>query len=362
MRATATSITALIMADLRSLEALVETATALLTQLQSALSEIHKDPSTASTASSANPLSLAHDSASLIRAHGTKISLLIINEPFTPSAIGTVIRELTAGPIPALVSAAQQCASAEYTAQLRKELAWRSQRVLVELHGPLAKIPKNGKVVPQADRSSGKGSLPATGLLWAACDDVLALSKMGVPGFFNHKIQQWADILTDVSEELKEWGDEEPEEDEDDVASVDSAQAALDNLMDAHGTIPATDPHKIRPRLESSLKRLRLATLLYQALGKRRIKKLPPFPTDKKDVPARLDEMASVLAKLPDRFGDLACAFYELQPDEIDAAMDQCFLDAFAAGELFIHNWDGERDDFSEWLERYQTEMKRVNS
>lgn len=375
---------------IKTLESLVQTASTLLTQLQAVLSKIHKTPESEATHDASPPpddptvnaLSLAHDSASLIRAHGTKLSLLIINEPFTPSAVSTVLRELVAGPIPGLASSVQACTSKQYTAVIRKELAWRAQRVLVELDGLLQKIPKDGKVLTENKRSgfsnSNKGSLPATGLLWQACDNIIDLSKMGVGGFFIQKVDQWRDTIKDVMEELKEWGDEEPESDEDDEDNEDdsvnnladqlgsqslSTQAMLDSLMNSQQTIPASDPDNIRPRLETSLKRLRLVTLLYQALTKRRLQKLPPFPpssSTNSNVPSRLDEIANLLARLPESFNDLAYAFYELQPAEIDKTMDQCFFDAFAASELFSKDWDGTRDAFSEWTDKFQTEIKKV--
>ncbi|TWU76097.1 hypothetical protein ED733_007725 [Metarhizium rileyi] len=372
----------------KALDSLVRTASTLLTKLQAVLSEIQKAPESApSTSSSSSPepdptinaLSLAHDSASLIRAHGTKISLLIINEPFTPSAVSTVVRELVAGPIPGLVSSAQACAPKRYTALVRRELAWRANRVLSELHQLLQKIPDDGKILPESKRDGfakgDKGSLPVTGLLWSACDSVIGLSTMGIGGFLIQKVDQWREILHDVMEELKEWGDEEPDSDSDQdscdeandpsdqlAAHSLSTQAMLDSLMNSHQAIPASDPDRIRPRLETSLKRLRLVTLLYQALIKRRLQKLPALPPAAADssVPARLDEMATVLAKLPDTFGDLACVFYELQPSEIDKTMDQCFLDAFAASELFTRDWADKRDEFSEWTDKFQAEMKKV--
>ncbi|KAK2594280.1 hypothetical protein QQS21_007986 [Conoideocrella luteorostrata] len=369
---------------IKALDSVVQTASSLLSQLQAVLGEIQKNPeaptppatSSSPDLTSINALSLANDSASLIRAHGTKISLLIINEPFTPSAVSTVLRELIAGPIPGLVSSAQACTAAQYTQVVRRELAWRAQRVLSELSVLVQKIPKDGKILSEGRREGfapgNKGSLPATGMLWSACDELMDLSNMGVSGLFVKKVDQWKDILSDVMEELKEWGDEEPEDeddaDEDDLNDLSgqlnatslSTQAMLDQLMNSQRTIPASDPDGIRPRLETSLKRLRLVTLLYQALAKRRLKKLSfPFPQES-NVPSRLDEMAKVLAKLPDSFGDLAAAFYELQPEGIDSMMDQCFLDAFAAGELFVRDWQDERDAFSEWIVKFRGEIKKV--
>ena len=410
---------------LKALDALLETSTALLSQLQDLVARIHRDPqpsapATAATAASpassvANTttepsapsppnfdvLAVARDSASLIRAHSTKISLLIINEPFTPSAVAAVVREVLARPVPGLASAVQACEPRRYTRAFQRELAWHAHRVFWELKELLERVPRDGRVVAEDRRAgmggpAGKGSITATGVLWSACDEVVKLCALGVGGYFVKTTEQWKDTLKDVMEELKEWGEEEPDEDEDDDGhdSVDelagdmadshlSAQAMLDNLMNSHQTIPASDPDRIRPRLDSSLKRLRLVILLYQALTKRRLKKLPPLPpptpstttTDNtvpppsnataasppplSNVPHRLDEAAGVLRKLPDHFGDLACAFYELRPDEIDKAMDQCFFDAFAASEMLSQTWDGGRDEFTDWTAKFQTEIKK---
>ncbi|KHO01569.1 uncharacterized protein MAM_00570 [Metarhizium album ARSEF 1941] len=375
---------------IEALAALVQTSSALLDQLQAVLSETHKAPDSATSSSPSpspqpdpnfNALSLAHASASLIRAHGTKISLLIITEPFAPSAVSAVVRELVAGPVPGLVSAAEACVAKQYTGTVRRELAWRARRVLSGLGQLLHKIPNDGKLVAQDERDAfakgERGSLPATGLLWSACDSVTDLSNMGVAGFFIHKVDQWRDILNDVMDEMREWGDEEADSDSDSDPVLDghvdnpsdqpgseslSAQAMLDSLVNSHQTIPSSDPDRIRPRLESSLKRLRLVTLLYRALAKRRLKRLPAFPPANaaSDVPSRLDEMAKLLAELPDSFGDLACAFYELQPSEIDKTTERCFRDAFAASELFVNDWDNKRDSFSEWTETFQAEIQKI--
>jgi hypothetical protein len=170
-------------------------------------------------------------------------------------------------------------------------------------------------------------------------------------------------------EELKEWGDEEPDDDDDDDDDVDElgdqlgashlsdSQDMIDDLLNAHHTIPRADPDGIRPRLETSLKRLRLVVLLYQAIVKRRIKKLPALPATA--VAQRLDEAAAMLQLLPDRFGDLAAAFYELQAADIDAAMDQCFRDATSVSELLGQSWDGGKDEFTEWTDKFRAEIRK---
>lgn len=335
-------------------------------------------------------LSLAHDAAALVKAHATKISLLIINEPFTPTAITKVLRELVTSPVPSLAAAVEACTPTRYTRSIQQDLAWRAGRVFKELKELVSRIPKDGKVLSGAKKNSsagaagGRGSIATTGVLWSACDDVMAFANRGFAGNLAHKVDQLRDTLKDVMEELKEWGEEtgddgegsdDDESDDGDgggVAQVTSdlesssisatrdAQDILDDLMNSQRYIPHDDPDKIRERLDSCLKRLRLTTLLYQATVKRRIKPLPHvLPDSQSEIPGRLDEVISLLKRIPERFGSLAMAFYELDPTEIDRLMDDCFFDAFAVSELLVKPWEGQKDEFTDWALRFQVEIKK---
>lgn len=335
-------------------------------------------------------LAIARDSASLVRAHSTKISLFIITEPFTPSAICTVLKQLIQGPVPAIASAVQQCHADLYTKHIRRDLAWRCSKVLKELRELIQKIPKDGKVLPQDQRNgissakSQKGSITATGVLWGVCDEVVTFANLGVVGHLVHRAEQFRDTLKDVMEELKEWSEEQDEDDEDedseetgggDAAEEDdvgdlvedmnnthiSTQAMLDDFM-SQATIPRDDPDKIRERLDSTLRRLRLTVLLYQALIKRRLKVLPKLPLTSRTetvIVSRLDEVMPLLRRMTDRFNSLAVAFYELDSAEINSLMDQCFFDAFAVSELLARPWDGQKDEFTDWVAKFQIEIKK---
>lgn len=336
-------------------------------------------------------LALARDSATLVKAHATKISLFIITEPFTPSAISTVLRQLIQEPIPAIASAVQLCHADSYTKLIRRDLAWRCGRALKETRELIQKIPKDGKVLPQEKRDSqssakgGKGSIMATGVLWNVCDEVINFANLGVVGHLVHRAEHFRDTLKDVMEELKEWSEEQGEEEDDDDDSDDndadegqdqdvqdlaegvnnthiSTQAMIDDLMNSNTVIPRDDPDKIRDRLDSTLRRLRLTVLLFQALIKRRLKTLPKLPLASQDdsvVVSRLDEVLPLLRKMADRFNSLAVAFYDLDSTEITRLMDQCFFDAFAVSELLAKPWSGQKDEFTEWVAKFQVEIKK---
>ncbi|KAI0880019.1 uncharacterized protein GGS22DRAFT_101644 [Annulohypoxylon maeteangense] len=324
-----------------------------------------------STVDSVDPFALAHDSATLIKAHATKLSLLIINEPFTPSAIIKVLREMVAGPIPALASAVQVCDVHKCTTVARQDLSWRCHRVLKELKSFVGIVPLDGNVLSNEKKNGtkgGKGSMASTGVIWAACDDVILLKNLGIAGLLVKKVEEYRDTLKDILEELKEYSEEDDEEDEEeginDVTNQIqhthiSTQEMLDDLMNPRH-IPKDDPDKIRERLEFCMKRLRLTTLLYTAIVKRRLKTLPALPnTTRIPVAQRLDEVFPLLKRLPHRFGEVACAFYELDRDSIDRTMDSCFFDAFATSEMMMKPWEGQRDEFTDWAEKFQVGIKK---
>jgi len=371
--------------SVEGLNALSASTAALIQQLEAILFQIsnNKDapqpPSASSSASTpVDALALARDSAQLIRAHSTKISLLIINEPFTPSAIVKVLRELIGGPIPGLASAAQECSAERYTLTVRKDLAWKSYMVLKELRELVQRIPKDGKVLTGEQKSggaatAGKGSITTTGVIWSACDEVVRFANAGVGGCFVTKVEEFRETLKDVMEELKEWGEEEPDdEDEDDDSAAEddrdsalgsmmvSTQEMVDDIMGAHQTIPRNDPNGIRPKLDTCLKRLRLTTLLYQAVVKRRLKTLPTLPRDDAaGTVTRLNGVMAVLRKLSHQFDELAGVFYELDAEDIDRVMEQCFSDVVTVSELLKKPWEKDSDEFTEWAGKFQEQMKK---
>lgn len=379
--------------SIRELNALVSSVAALLTQLEATLTGLSKQTKSASSPSSKRPpsniesLKVATDSASLIKAHTTKLSLLIITEPFTPSAICKVLRELVSGPVPALAAAAEACDPARYTADFSHTLIIRCHGLLGNLRTFIMKIPSDGKVVPAEEQQastdgSGKGSMPMTGILWASCDQIVAFCKEGVSGYYVKKVEETRLTLKDIMEELKEWGEEE-EDDGDDFAdeaaradydsAVDvndsaangpateagAAQAVLDSLMNSASTIPRDDPDGIRDRLDTCVRRLRLSTILCQAVTKRRLKVAPAFPTDDPSVVQTLEKSIGELKRLPEHFEDATAAFYDLDAAGIDSSMDVCVKEAVGIAKMLDKSWAGEKDEFTEWGEKFEVQMNK---
>lgn len=368
--------------DLLSLKATVQTVLDLIPRLTSAVKL--GSPTGGKHDDNVRALDLAHDAASLLKAHSTKLSLLIINTPFTPTAIVSVLREVSSGPLPAIATAVEYCDARHYTRIVRAELQWRSEKVLMEFMNFVRQIPLDGKVLSTEKKNGntagmGNGSLASTGLVWEACDALADLKKIGIPGMVVRKAEQYRDTLRDALEELQEWGEETSDDDgeeddsvdENDVreeGGIDAAQDAIDSMFHGQRHIPTNDTQKIRERFDTAVPQLKLTILLYQAIIKRRFKILPSIASLNASTSAnqvgssiteQVDEALIQLKDIPDTVDEMANAFYELDGDEIDKRLQQCCIQGSAAAKLLLKNWDGKEDEFSKWAEKFIAAMKR---
>jgi hypothetical protein len=353
-------------ADLDMLKATVQATLDLTTKLLD--TAVNTDTS---INNDVNAIDLAHDTASLIRAHVTKLSLLIINKPFTPSAITKILRELVAGPLPGLASSIELCHASKYTKTMSSELTWRVKKVFRELLVFIKIIPLDGQVLSEdaktgSKKVEGNGSLAATGVVWQACDGVIELKKIGIAGLLCKLVEEQRELIEDALWELQEWGElgSDADEDEDDFEGddgVDDKQKELDNMFEAQKHIPTADPEGIRPRFEKATKSLKLVMLMYKAIVKRRFKTLPQLLlSDIRDVGEKdgtqqnvvgtIDTVMESLKKIPEDTDELASAFYSLKAVGIDKAMEECFSTSHEVVKMLLKNWKGEDDEFTAWV------------
>lgn len=322
---------------------------------------------------SVNILNLVHDGATLVHAHSVKLSLLVSNKPFTPSAISRVLRELAAGPIPSLFYAVELCNSQEYSRLISLEIEHRVRHILAEVKLLVEIIPSSAGLLTN-DLHDGtdtdeKRGLKIIGAIWENCDALKQLKNLGIVGIYVKKIEEYRDLIKDALEELQEWAKEESDTETDDEAAAlsdnDTSQYANEWHSACPKHIPNQDVEEIRPRLQITLKKLRLLILTFQAIIKRRLKILPGQPNLQQETTSDnympilktvklLDQLLDHAKKISDLTDDLAGSFYDLDVKQIDQKMEECFLTGSIAVESLISNWEGNSDNFSTWLLNFQ--------
>ncbi|CAI4213392.1 unnamed protein product [Parascedosporium putredinis] len=357
------------------LNALVSSVAALLTQLEATLTGLTKETeaSKVSASSSSEPvvaagtgntqidcLKLAADSADLIRAHTTRLSLLIITEPFTPTAIGKVLRELVSGAVPSLATAAELCDGERFTYFFSQAMRVKCHSLMRELRAFVQRSPRTA-------------SLAMTGVLWSICDDLKRFATGGVGPYLVKRIEETRLTLKDIVEELTEWQEESEEQDDDDddddedggnAADFDSAvdindsransmqaqglhdnaQELLDDLMGSAKTIPGmipkgpTAPRPVPP----------LAQALHDYNG---------------EITASLQRVFTFLNTLPQKYEDVVLAFYDLDTATVDENLKKAGVGLIGAIEPLKTPFnEQDSDEFTTWFGKFKTELETAYS
>lgn len=351
-------------ADLKALNTLITSTQAVLAQFTASLADNAPKP-TDRIPNPPNPLQVFSDAARLVKAHVTKLSLLVINKPFTPTAITKVLRELASTCLPALISGVQICQQdkAVWSDLLVREAQLRVRRVFRELETLLAEI-KSVAQGAEAGSSSGRDSLSATGVVWESCDALAALNALGVAGLAVQKAEQWRDTIKDAIEELQEWADGEDLEtegqndalfDSDDEGVAGDDNDSLNDIFNAANSMPADRP-ELKELVEQAVEKLKKVDILYRALIKRRLKpykSVAAVETGKKSSAENVDELMENLKSLPDLVDDMASNFYDLDEEAARAALAGCVKKACETAKLATLDYDGKEDEFSTWSKKW---------
>lgn len=216
----------------------------------------------------------------------------------------------------------------------------------------------------------GKGKervLATTGVAWKTCEKLGELCALGIVGILCRKVEAWRETVRDALEELKEWGDDGGEDEDDEAVDSDGVDAdGVEVMFEAANKLPRgrTD---LQERLEESLRRVRLVGTLFQALGKRRVKTISEFdgkgatnePIEKrKEIARKMDELVALLCTIPDLVDELASAFYDLDVDEVDKLLEQISDRAKRAATEVKLSWDAKEDEFTAWTTKWEDAMK----
>ncbi|KAI7277488.1 hypothetical protein KC345_g6591 [Hortaea werneckii] len=323
-------------------------------------------PDTATAVDPLNPLHLLRDAAKLIKAHVTKLSLLAINKPFTPSAVRKVLAELKATCIPALMSGSQICTlrqGVKWSEMMGREVQARTRRVVRELESLVRELGeinggaggggsrRNGSV-----RGGGGDSLRSTGVVWESCDALIELETMGIGGLAVVKAGQYRDTIRDAIEELREWKEGEDLESEGQDELLDEGDEGVDgdrfeDLFHAANSMPSDRP-ELRSLAEEADGKLKKVVLLYTAAIKRRFKTLKTLEGGEgrsEEEIKRLDQVMAVLDGIPHQVDELASCFYDLDEERVRKSLKDCVDEAAQAASLLERNWEDQEDEFTTW-------------
>ncbi|KAF1837070.1 hypothetical protein BDW02DRAFT_189853 [Decorospora gaudefroyi] len=355
-------------ADLGTLLALTKTTQTLLTRYQSSLSPASTSPPP-TTGDIPNPLDVIKATTTLLKSHTTTLSLLLLTPPLTPSAIISKLSDVSAGPLSGMVAAAS-CTTVEgqkgdigdtmrteVRAQVRRLLGSWSE-VLACVVGMAERRQKEGKNgddgVTQSEAEKQQ-VLSATGVVWEACDALIKLCDDGVVGLVVRKAQEYRAVLLDAVEELKEWGEDVEDEDEGGV----EGSSDEDEIFGASNKL-GKDDKELKALLDTSVKKLKMVGMLYQALIKRRLKTYPASSIAESTAaatngtatasPSRiLDDLMVRLKSIPEMVDDVAGAFYDLDEEEARRTLGKCYSEAKCVAELVRYNWSNADDEFTAW-------------
>lgn len=305
------------------------------------------------------PLALLSDSCKILKAQTTKLSLLILNKPFTPSAITYILNTCSSGCLPAMISALELCPSEKYSSLLHDRIKSSISRIMTELVNLIDSIPQDERGLEPQSRDT----LASTGVLWAECDKLVTLASEGIVSLALQKAEDYHSLLKDAIEELAQWDPEE--EDESDTDSLSSHKQTTRTTPPSMDTDPATSFEALTitnmvDLKERSLSTLRTIRLLYPALKKRRIATFPninsstpldllPRPTDI----ASLDSLMSSAQHFSEAADEIAGALYESDEERVLKRLKELMESAEKCATSSKQNWKDEDDEFSAWLNKW---------
>lgn len=369
--------------DLYSLRIAVKSLLALLSSFQTSLTSV-KASSLSDISSQPNPLRLLSDACALLKAQTTKLSLLILNKPFTPTAITFILNNLSTECLPAMITALELCPSKQYTTFLREHIRANLLRIMKEMTLLLGTIPVDEKVlatsVSSVNDEKGRDTLSSTGVIWEVCDTLMALGSDGLVDLAIKKADAYHALIKDAIAELEEWN---PDEEEDDLfGSTSSSQSESNQDADSERTAelppitamntmtltPPATPTPIRQMYDQTLATLRLIRLLYPALRKRRVQTFPSIDisTSSDQLPTSwqiyaFDNLMKSLRTFSETADDLAGSLYSQDEEQASGGLEFIKILAFECIQDADQSWDRRDDEFTAWAKKWAGRLEELS-
>lgn len=350
---------------LTTLQAAITSITILIRTLQCALQPSNHQPP--EIKDSPNPLALLSDGSKILKAQTTKLSLLVLNKPFTPSAISYILDALYGGCLPGLCSAFQLSPSAQYTRLLHQHIQSSLSKTMTTLSSLVASIPQNEHGIENVRQDV----LASTGLLWADCDKMVQLASTGLVELAKQKVEGWHGLLKDAIEELEEWDPEEEEMD----ADTDSFSSAIPKpkstpISNQRPLASSFDDLSLSPIFalrKRTLIILRTIRVLYPALQKRRIATFPNI--NKQSTPESLptssqidglDSLISQTQQWTEAADEIAGSLYEGDEQQVEKRLSALCEAAENCVRKYKQDWNGKEDEFAGWVDKWLARLEEL--
>ncbi|KAL9102066.1 MAG: hypothetical protein Q9163_002746 [Psora crenata] len=353
--------------ELISLGAAVDSLRAVLESIQAAIQY-----STSQQPPAQNPpnaLALLSDGSKLLKAQTTKLSLLLINKPFTPSEITHILNTLARSVLPALMSRLELYPVEKYTRCMREHVRATLATVLREMLSLVSCIPDNQDAILGSKR---KEILACTGVVWDECDSLVHLAEKGIVEIVGEQVGGYLALLEDAITELNDWdpdGDEEEEGDEDgDQSDEGISKGVIYTPTSSDEERLGMDKFDINlqiARKSRAIKYLRLVRLLYPALRKRRISTFPNISdsTSQSDMPTPsqiqdFDAMVAHTKCFTNVADEIAGCLYENDANLLVSRLDELVEEARRCVRLTRRDWNGKEDEYTTWVDKWAERME----
>ncbi|MCJ1386264.1 hypothetical protein MMC17_009390 [Xylographa soralifera] len=323
--------------------------------------------------SSPNAIALYSDAGAILKAQTTKLSLLVLNKPYTPSEITFILKSLCQECIPALVSACQLCPPERYTNFLHRVIRASVGSAFKHYLDLLDDIPVDERGIKNI---RSQKTLRNTGVIWEGMDFAIKLAPMGLVAVAATKVEGYHDLFKDAIEELEEWrdGDISPM----DIISnhVPEMKPIWDGAKEEMGSearkhdinnigefddnpfnLPRHASAAVLPVTRKAIETLKLIRLLYPALLKRRVKRFlsidaqtPPDKFPSAEQADRYDKIMSYCSLFSDDADNIAAALYTHNVEEVNSSLRTIRDYARKCVAFSEKTWDGSEDEFTKWV------------
>ncbi|MCJ1281371.1 hypothetical protein MMC26_000690 [Xylographa opegraphella] len=329
--------------------------------------------------SSPNAVALYSDAGAILKAQTTKLSLLVLNKPYTPSEITFILKSLCQECIPALVSACQLCPPERYTNFLHSTIRESVASAFKHYLDLLEDIPVDEWGIKNI---RSQKTLRNTGVIWEGMDFAIKLAPMGLVAVAVTKVEEYHDLFKDAIEELEEWRDGNSSMDiiTNNLSEMKPIGAGVKEKVGAEArkhdinnveefednpfNLPEHASAAIMPVTRRAIETLKLIRLLYPALLKRRVKRFPSIdaqtPPDKFPTAEQADRYDKIMLYCR-LFGDdadnLAAALYAQDVEQVNNSLRTIRDCARKCVALAEKTWEGGEDEFTKWVRTWLVKL-----